>query len=58
MFEAQDFDGLTLSVGLCTYRGDMDVKTFIHTADEMMYESKRAGGNRVTVHHRVARAAS
>lgn len=58
VFEAQDFDGLTLSVGLCTYRGDMDVKTFIHTADEMMYESKRAGGNRVTVRHRAAQTAS
>ena len=49
-FEAQALDKLTLSVGLCTYRGEVDVRRLIQTADEMMYESKRAGGNRVTVH--------
>lgn len=57
-FEAQLLDSLTLSIGLCTYRGEMDVQTLIRTADEMMYESKRAGGNRVTVHRAAAQAAS
>jgi diguanylate cyclase (GGDEF)-like protein/PAS domain S-box-containing protein len=55
-FEMQALDQLTLSLGLCTYRGEWDVKDFIHTADAMMYESKRAGGNRVTVYHSAAKA--
>ena len=57
-FEGQALDNLTLSLGLCTYRGELDVKTLIHTADAMMYESKRAGGNRVTVFRSTAQAAS
>lgn len=57
-FEALSFDSLTLSIGLCTYRGEMDVKTLIRLADERMYDSKRAGGNRVTVHRAPTQAAS
>jgi len=57
-FEEEDLDQLTLSLGLCTYRGDIDTKTLIHTADAMMYESKRAGGNRATVHRQQTQAAS
>lgn len=57
-FEGQALDNLTLSLGLCTYRGELDVKTLIHTADAMMYESKRAGGNRVTVNRSTKQAAS
>jgi diguanylate cyclase (GGDEF)-like protein/PAS domain S-box-containing protein len=57
-FESQSLGSLTLSLGLCTTRGEMDVRTLIQTADEMMYESKRAGGNRVTVCRRAAQAAS
>lgn len=46
-FEEQRLDQLTLSIGLCTFQPEFDLKSFIHLADAMMYEAKRAGGNRV-----------
>jgi diguanylate cyclase (GGDEF)-like protein len=46
-FEKQELDRLTLSIGLCTFQPEFDLKSFIHVTDAMMYEAKRAGGNRV-----------
>ena len=48
-FEARRFDNCTLSVGLMTYYRETTPESFIRFADEMMYEAKRSGGNRVYV---------
>jgi diguanylate cyclase (GGDEF)-like protein len=47
-FERCPFEGLTLSMGVVTYQREFSMKSFIQAADAMMYESKRAGGNRVS----------
>lgn len=49
MFEGRHFDRLTLSIGLMSYRGG-SLRSFIRSADAMMYDAKRSGGNRVYVH--------
>jgi diguanylate cyclase (GGDEF)-like protein/PAS domain S-box-containing protein len=49
-FEARGFDGLTVSIGLMTYREGYSLRTFIQFADAMMYDAKRSGGNRIYVH--------
>lgn len=49
-FESRRFDHCTLSVGLMTYRKDSTPQSFIRFADEMMYDAKRSGGNRVYVY--------
>ncbi len=49
-FEGKHFDGLTLSLGLMSYRQGYSLRTFIQFADAMMYDAKRSGGNRVYVH--------
>lgn len=46
-FEAKRFGRLTLSIGLMAYREGFSVRSFIQFTDAMMYEAKRAGGNRV-----------
>lgn len=46
-FEAEGFEGLTLSVGVAQYNPESSVKAFIQYADELMYDAKRAGGNQV-----------
>jgi diguanylate cyclase (GGDEF)-like protein/PAS domain S-box-containing protein len=48
-FEEKRFDLLTMSIGLMTYRGQ-DIRKFIQFTDSMMYDAKRAGGNRVYVY--------
>jgi diguanylate cyclase (GGDEF)-like protein/PAS domain S-box-containing protein len=48
-FEDRGFDDCKLSVGLMTFREDINAQEFIRLADEMMYAAKRAGGNRVCV---------
>lgn len=48
-FEARHFDGLTVSIGLMTYRPGYSIRTFIQFTDAMMYDAKRSGGNRVYV---------
>ena len=49
-FEERQFGDCTLSVGLMTFRDDINLQAFIRLADEMMYGAKRAGGNRVYVY--------
>jgi diguanylate cyclase (GGDEF)-like protein/PAS domain S-box-containing protein len=49
-FEAQHFDGCTLSVGVMTFREDINAQAFIRLADGTMYGAKRSGGNRVCVY--------
>ena len=46
--------GVTVSVGLVEYDDEYDLKTFIKHADEAMYSSKRAGGNRVSIFEKCA----
>ena len=46
-FKKKRFDHLTLSIGLMSYREGMSTRAFIQYTDAMMYEAKRAGGNRV-----------
>ncbi|MBX7258122.1 MAG: diguanylate cyclase [Candidatus Hydrogenedentes bacterium] len=43
-------DHLTLSIGVAEYREGTSVKSFIQLADSMMYESKRSGGNKVSLY--------
>ncbi len=49
-FESRRFGACTVSVGLMTYRKDSTAQSFIRFADEMMYDAKRSGGNRVYVY--------
>jgi len=51
-FEAKRFDQLTLSIGLMQYEKDVSARSFIRFVDAMMYKSKKAGGNRVSVFER------
>ena len=39
----------TLSIGIIEYQKNEDKEQFVHRADLTMYESKRQGGNRVTI---------
>lgn len=41
--------GVTLSIGVAQWRAGDDLKAFISRADEALYESKRAGRDRVSV---------
>jgi diguanylate cyclase (GGDEF)-like protein len=38
---------VTVSIGVAELRKGMDVKSFYKAADEMLYEAKRTGRNRV-----------
>jgi diguanylate cyclase (GGDEF)-like protein/PAS domain S-box-containing protein len=49
MFEEKRFDLLTMSIGLTTYQEGYSVRKFIQFTDSLMYDAKRAGGNRVYV---------
>ncbi len=49
-FAGRQFDACTMSLGLISYRKNMNAQTFIRLADEMMYGAKRSGGNRVWVY--------
>ena len=49
-FESRQFDALTVSIGLMTYREGYSLRTFIQFADAMMYDAKRSGGNRIFVY--------
>jgi len=54
-FEARAFDQCTLSIGLMTNNKTAPDKgasaeSYIRFADEMMYEAKRSGGNRVCIY--------
>lgn len=53
-FENHAFDECTLSIGLMTYNKktpdrEASAESFIRYADEMMYNAKRSGGNRVHI---------
>lgn len=50
-FEEKHFDLLTLSIGLMTYVDSFSERAFVQFTDSMMYDSKRAGGNRVSVYN-------
>ncbi len=50
MYEEMQFDKLTLSIGLMTYREGQTLREFIRFTDAMMYEAKREGGNQVCVY--------
>lgn len=49
-FKDRKFDRLTLSLGLATYKKGTSLLSFIRSADVMMYDAKRAGGDRVYVY--------
>lgn len=49
-FEARQFDHLTVSIGLMTYKDGYSLKSFIQYTDSMMFDAKRAGGNRVYIY--------
>jgi len=49
-FASRRFDVLTMSIGLMTYEDAYTPRAFIQLTDAMMYEAKRAGGNKVTVY--------
>ncbi len=49
-FASRHFDLLTMSIGLMTYEDAYTPRAFIQLTDTMMYDAKRAGGNKVTVY--------
>jgi two-component system cell cycle response regulator len=49
-FASRRFDLLTMSIGLMTYEDIHTPRAFIQFTDAMMYDAKRAGGNKVTVY--------
>ena len=49
-FEARQFDHLTVSIGLMTYKQGSSLRSFIRSTDALMYDAKRSGGNRVYVY--------
>jgi len=49
-FEAHQFDELTLSIGIMAYREGHSLRSFIQFTDAVMYDAKRAGGNKVFVY--------
>jgi len=46
-FAERSFDNVTLSLGATEYREGQSASDFVQNADQLMYEAKRAGGNRV-----------
>ncbi len=46
-FEEKKFGDCTLSVGVMEYRDEISPESFFAKADQIMYDAKRAGGNRV-----------
>jgi len=38
---------MTVSTGLAQYKPKEDMKTFVHRADQLMYQGKRTGKDRV-----------
>jgi two-component system cell cycle response regulator len=46
-FETSTGDGCTLSIGVAHFSPDDKIEDFIRRADKLMYEAKRAGGNRI-----------
>jgi len=49
-FNARNFEEIALSIGLTTYDSDYSLRRFIQFTDAMMYNAKRAGGDRVSVY--------
>ena len=49
-FASCEFEGITMSIGVMAYRPDYNMQRFVQCADAMMYEAKRAGGNRICVY--------
>lgn len=46
-FAARDFERVTMSIGVMEFRPGFSARQFIQSADAMMYEAKRNGGDRV-----------
>jgi len=42
-------DSLTLSIGLSEFTDSVSLEDFIHSADQAMYQAKKAGGNRISI---------
>jgi len=38
---------MTVSIGLAQYRPQEDIKAFIHRVDQLMYQAKKNGKDRV-----------
>ncbi|MBI1317533.1 MAG: diguanylate cyclase [Candidatus Hydrogenedens sp.] len=53
-FKERRFDQLTLSIGLMQYQKGISARSFLRYADAMMYKSKHAGGDRVSIFERSA----
>ncbi len=47
VFKQQNFEGISVSVGVMSFQKDQSLEEFVQCADAMMYEAKRSGGNRV-----------
>lgn len=43
-------EGLTISIGLCEAKPDMELKTVTHLADQALYQAKASGRNRIICH--------
>jgi len=38
---------MTVSIGVAQYRANEDMKTFVHRADQLMYQAKKNGKDRI-----------
>jgi len=46
-FNKESFEMVSLSIGVCEYRGNLDINELINKADDLMYKAKKSGGNRL-----------
>jgi diguanylate cyclase (GGDEF)-like protein len=44
------FEKITVSIGLAEFKDQMDIESFVKSADNAMYIAKHSGGNRVNTH--------
>lgn len=57
-FSERGFEGVSLSIGVIAYQAEYGVQRFAQCADAMMYEAKRAGGNRICIFRTAAEEAA
>jgi diguanylate cyclase (GGDEF)-like protein len=41
---------ITVSIGVAEYEADIDIESFVKSADDAMYAAKTQGGNRMHVY--------
>jgi diguanylate cyclase (GGDEF)-like protein len=49
IYKKKNIGDTTLSLGICEYKEQYDVETFVKNTDDALYRAKREGGNRVVL---------